>query len=90
MAAESLKLAANPDYRVLTLQVDVTKEKDVDAMVCVAIKEFGRIDYAVNSAGVGPSGLSTDILNLRHKMLTYSRDVDRRSSSCRDCGGVDI
>ena len=90
VATESLKLAANPNYRALTLQVDVTKEEDVNAMVHMAIKEFGRIDYAVNSAGVGLSGLSTvSSINATY-MLTCWRDVDRRPSSCRDCGGVCI
>ena len=51
-ALESRTLATNPQYRVLVVQVDVTKEAEVDRMVEETVREFGRIDYAFNSAGV--------------------------------------
>ncbi|KAL9594175.1 MAG: hypothetical protein Q9179_005513 [Wetmoreana sp. 5 TL-2023] len=51
VAALSTTIATNPKYRVLTIKVDVTAEKDVDDMVESAVKEFGRIDYGVNCAG---------------------------------------
>ena len=51
-ATESLSVATNPKYRALIMQVDVTKEEGVNAMIDETMKEFGRIDYAVNSAGV--------------------------------------
>ncbi|KAL8702747.1 MAG: hypothetical protein Q9201_004086 [Fulgogasparrea decipioides] len=53
VAALSTTIATNPKYRVLTIKVDVTAEKDVDDMVESAVKEFGRIDYGVNCAGIG-------------------------------------
>jgi NAD(P)-dependent dehydrogenase (short-subunit alcohol dehydrogenase family) len=37
--------------KALAIKVDVTKPKEVDAMVAKAIKEFGRIDILVNNAG---------------------------------------
>ncbi|KAL9638320.1 MAG: hypothetical protein Q9164_001625 [Protoblastenia rupestris] len=52
-ATESLSVATNPKYRALIMQVDVTKEDAVNAMIDETIKEFGRIDYALNSAGIG-------------------------------------
>ena len=52
-AGESLALATNADYRAISIHVDVTRETDVEAMVRTARAEFGRIDYAVNCAGVG-------------------------------------
>ena len=51
-ASESKTLATNPKYQTLTLQVDVANEESVDAMIENTVKEFGRIDYAFNSAGV--------------------------------------
>lgn len=55
-AVEStLKFASNPNYRGVFFKVDVTNEEPVQGMVDFAVKEFGRIDYAVNGAGVrGP------------------------------------
>jgi len=38
--------------RALALKVDVTKVVDVQAMVDETLKEFGRIDVFVNSAGI--------------------------------------
>jgi NAD(P)-dependent dehydrogenase (short-subunit alcohol dehydrogenase family) len=38
------------------LKVDVTLEADVEAMVKCAVSEFGRLDCAVNNAGITGSG----------------------------------
>ena len=51
-AAESMSIATNPDYRAIAIEVDVTDPTQVDNMVSRVSKDFGRIDYAVNSAGV--------------------------------------
>ena len=45
-------MAAHAEYRVLPVKVDVTSEPEVDALVSQMVTEFGRIDYAVNCAGV--------------------------------------
>jgi len=52
-AEESKRVASNGNFKALPLQVDIGHEKSVEAMVQATIKEFGRIDYAVNSAGIG-------------------------------------
>ena len=49
---ESKNLARNPQYRGLTVKVDVADPFSVHSMVDTAVREFGRIDYSVNSAGV--------------------------------------
>ena len=36
----------------IAVQVDATKEKSVDEMVKVAIKEFEKIDILINNAGI--------------------------------------
>ena len=51
-AQESASVAKHPNYRAISVRVDVTHETDVQNMVQTTCKEFGRIDYAVNSAGV--------------------------------------
>lgn len=52
-AAEfSKKLATNTGYRSIAVHVDVTDRTSVQALVTAVQKEFGRIDYSVNSAGV--------------------------------------
>ena len=51
-AEKSKRLASHSDYRCLVVRVDITDVKSVQAMVDSAVKEFGRIDYSVNCAGV--------------------------------------
>ena len=67
-AKESLGVARNSDYRAISIHVDITQETDVWNMVQKTCSEFGRIDYAVNSAGVGLASveccLSTDEMGL--------------------------
>jgi 3-oxoacyl-[acyl-carrier protein] reductase len=42
--------------RVLAVPTDVTKAKDVEAIVAATVGEFGRIDILVNNAGGPPAG----------------------------------
>ncbi|KAI1771757.1 NAD(P)-binding protein [Hypoxylon cercidicola] len=52
-AAETSKgLASCPTYRALSTKVDVVDVASVQAMVDLAAREFDRIDYCVNAAGV--------------------------------------
>lgn len=50
---QSRKYASNADYDSLAVEVNVADEASVQRMVYLAIAKFGRIDYNVNSAGVG-------------------------------------
>ncbi len=51
-AEESRSQGPHPSYKAIALAVDVTKEEDMSSLIEQAVSEFGRIDYAVNSAGV--------------------------------------
>ena len=51
-ADESQRLGRHPSYRAVAVAVDVSCENEVVNLVEKAVYEFGRIDYAVNSAGV--------------------------------------
>ncbi|KAL8733250.1 MAG: hypothetical protein Q9166_002267 [cf. Caloplaca sp. 2 TL-2023] len=53
VAKRSADLATNPKYRTIVIAVDVTDPASVQRMVDTTMKEFGRIDYNVNAAGVG-------------------------------------
>ncbi|KXG46527.1 Short-chain dehydrogenase/reductase SDR [Penicillium griseofulvum] len=52
-AEESKKLATNAGYQALVLTLDVTNEEQVESVVAKTKESFGRIDYMVNSAGIG-------------------------------------
>ncbi|KAF7927124.1 hypothetical protein EAE99_005455 [Botrytis elliptica] len=55
-AAETArKYATHPDVRTLIIGVDVADAESVQKMIDVTAKELGRIDYAVNGAGVQSS-----------------------------------
>lgn len=45
-------VATNPDFKALASVVDVSKEADVKEMINLTKLKFGRLDYAVNNAGV--------------------------------------
>jgi len=42
----------------IAIQCDVTRERDVEALVHSAVEAFGRLDYAVNNAGIGSMNLA--------------------------------
>ena len=80
-AEKSKQHATHPKYRALSVMVDVTDPASVQEMVDAAVKEFGRIDYSVNSAGVSdiptqsPSVQGIVIHQYIHKIFpTYIRD----------------
>lgn len=64
-------VATNPKFKALASVVDVSKEEDVKEMVNLTKLKFGRLDYAVNNAGV-----RFFIVFLRSKYLL----IDRRRS----------
>ena len=63
-AEESQKNAKHLEYCAVHVKMDVTDQASVQSMVDTAIKEFGRIDYNVNSAGVSVDGDLTKVLLL--------------------------
>ncbi|KAK7736177.1 PFAM short chain dehydrogenase [Cytospora paraplurivora] len=72
VAEESKKVAKHSDYKVLAVKLDIGDEKSVQGLVTETVKEFGRIDYAVNSAGIDLEG---------YKSFTPYLDIDLFSKS---------
>ena len=46
-------VATNPNFKCITVVVNVADEKSVQDMIAKVVAEFGRIDYAANIAGIG-------------------------------------
>ncbi|KAI9696155.1 MAG: hypothetical protein M1820_008296 [Bogoriella megaspora] len=55
-AENSKKLATNPIYSCQATYIDVTNPEIVAQVVRKAVDMYGRIDYFVNSAGIGSAG----------------------------------
>ncbi|KAF2249630.1 oxidoreductase [Trematosphaeria pertusa] len=74
---ESKKYATNKGYRTATFKMNVQDDQSVQDMVDFVVKEFGRLDYAVNGAGIdnGPHAdiADTDIANFDRVMSINAR-----------------
>lgn len=51
------EIKKNYDVRVLTIQADVSKEEEVDAMISLIEKKWGGVDILINNAAVDLSNL---------------------------------
>ncbi|BFZ61083.1 hypothetical protein YB2330_002141 [Saitoella coloradoensis] len=52
-AAEQVQsVATNPEFKAISVVVDVRSEESINNLVSETIKAFGRLDYAANCAGV--------------------------------------
>lgn len=51
------EIKKNYDVRVLTVQADVSKEEEVDAMISLIEKQWGGVDILINNAAVDLSNL---------------------------------
>lgn len=51
-AEESKALSTSVGFRALSTAIDVTDSASVQRAVDLAVKEFGTLDYCINSAGV--------------------------------------
>jgi len=77
-AEETVRLARAAGARANALALDVTREDSVQAFTEAALKAFGRIDGAFNSAGVlGPVGpmAGVPIAEFEHVMAVNVRGV---------------
>lgn len=49
-----------PDVKIKAMEMDVSDEKAVNDSVEQTVKEFGRLDFALNNAGIGGALKTTD------------------------------
>ncbi|MFC7380066.1 SDR family NAD(P)-dependent oxidoreductase [Brevundimonas sp. GCM10030266] len=68
--------------RVLILEVDVSNQSEVEAMVQAAVERFGALNVLVNNAGVGCDGTVTD-LSFDDYRKVMSINVDGVFYGCR-------
>jgi NAD(P)-dependent dehydrogenase (short-subunit alcohol dehydrogenase family) len=68
---ESKLFASNKDYQFSAFKMDVQNEKSVQDMVDFVINEYGRLDYAVNAAGVSKAIPVRVVLNAQVLMCKY-------------------
>lgn len=66
---ESKKYASNKEYKTTAFEMNVQDDDSVKAMVDFVVKEFGRLDYAVNAAGVSLSNVSAIIPSTEYLSL---------------------
>jgi NAD(P)-dependent dehydrogenase (short-subunit alcohol dehydrogenase family) len=50
---ETTAAVAKTGRRVIAVGTDVTRSEDCQALADAAVREFGRVDYLVNNAGIG-------------------------------------
>ena len=76
-AKETLDLAAEagPEERVRFTRADVSKEPDVEAMIALAVSEFGRLDCVFNNAGIPGGGWSIVDLDVETWNTTLAVDL---------------
>ncbi|KAI7197189.1 hypothetical protein KC363_g499 [Hortaea werneckii] len=64
------------DLEILSLNVDTSHEADVDHAVGHTAKHFGRLDIAVNNAGINGKAASSDQLGFEDWRKTMSVNLD--------------
>ncbi|KAN0102674.1 short chain dehydrogenase [Hyaloscypha variabilis] len=64
------------DVDILVQQVDMQEEVQIEYMVQAAAKKFGRVDYAVNCAGVG--GIRERSIDLTAKQFDFVTNINYR------------
>ncbi len=80
------------------VQVDVTKESDIENAIQTGVKRFGHIDIGINSAGIGTYSMLVDqteeewdkIQNINLKGVFLSMKHEARQMIKQDTGGVII
>ncbi|CAK7201382.1 hypothetical protein SEUCBS139899_004086 [Sporothrix eucalyptigena] len=65
-----------PNVNVINLQVDVQSGEQVKATVAKVVAKFGRLDIAVNNAGIGGSGKPTHEVDEEEWRRVINIDLD--------------
>jgi NAD(P)-dependent dehydrogenase (short-subunit alcohol dehydrogenase family) len=63
-AEETVRLIKEAGGEASFIQCDVSKARDVEAMVDKTVEIYGSLDYAFNNAGIGPDGTRVPIVHI--------------------------
>jgi NAD(P)-dependent dehydrogenase (short-subunit alcohol dehydrogenase family) len=63
-AEETISLIREAGGEAFFVKCDVSKEKNVEAMVAKAVDAYGSLDYAFNNAGIGPDGIRIPVVSV--------------------------
>lgn len=72
---ESKRYAKHTGYRAIAVKLDISDEESVKSLVATTVKEFGRIDYAVNSAGIDLENYGSFTPSVDINVVTKMNDV---------------
>lgn len=67
-----------PAVEIEAIQMDTSKEADVDRSIAQTVKRFGRLDYAVNNAGIGGPAKPTPEVELHE----FQKTIDVNLNVC--------
>lgn len=72
LAEDIIKAGSSAQF----LQVDVTSQADIDALIATTLAVTGRIDFAVNNAGIGPKAT---LIDSDDKTWDLTNDINLKS-----------
>jgi NAD(P)-dependent dehydrogenase (short-subunit alcohol dehydrogenase family) len=61
---ETVNLIKKAGGEATFIKCDVSKAREVEAMVDKCVQIYGRLDYAFNNAGIGPDGKRVPVVNI--------------------------
>ena len=61
-AEETVRLIRQDGGEAIFVKCDVSKEREVEAMVAKGVEVYGSLDYAFNNAGIGPDGVRVPVV----------------------------
>jgi NAD(P)-dependent dehydrogenase (short-subunit alcohol dehydrogenase family) len=63
-ADETVRSIRDAGGEATFIRCDVSKEKDVAALIAKSVETYGSLDYAFNNAGVGPDGARIGVFSI--------------------------
>ena len=63
-AGETVKMIKDAGGEAMFIRCDVSKARDVEALVGKTVEAYGSLDYAFNNAGIGPDGKRVPVVDI--------------------------
>jgi NAD(P)-dependent dehydrogenase (short-subunit alcohol dehydrogenase family) len=61
-AEETVRIIKDDGGEATFIRCDVSKEREVEALVAKTVETYGSLDYAFNNAGIGPDGVRVPVV----------------------------